>query len=360
MDAMDILEVMGSIRDKHILSAREVRRKKAVRRMPYALAAILALVLVCAVLLQTPVGAAAVETVKEAVTKVIDRLFPPKDVIVNLEGEPTAIPHEAQGQEPQAEVPGFAIYVDTSSYEMTEEAGITYIRPLVFDDSLPKCEMEIAHISGCDAQSAARDHQNEVSSLWDHVGELQWTDRPLAWVFSLWQDGGWDAQREDHYFADDGQGGTFHITSRYFQEATEGHGTRFAYMIQTFRVVSSEDAEVASTEDTTAQIPEAASSAEETLAAFVTAYFAGDIDGMRAYLTADFSSPLEGYPYDTTPVLHAFKNLDDPARDMEAQGFLTPSVEFRERADSDSYTYLSIVMKWEDGRWKIDSYGLEG
>lgn len=360
MDAMDILEALGPIRDMYILSAGEVRRKKKPRRMPYALAAILALAILCTVLLQTPVGVAAVEAVKEAVTNVIERLFPPKDVIVNLEGNPTAIAHEAQGQEPQEEVPGFAIYVDTSGYEMIEEAGSTYIRPLIFDASLPKCEMEITHIPGKSAQSTARDHREEVSALWDYVGELQWTDRPLAWVFPLWQDGGWDAQREDHYFADDGQGGTYHITSRYFLEAAEGHGIRFAYMIQTFRVVSSEDAEAASTEDTPAQILEAASSAEETLAAFVTAYFAGDIDSMKAYLTADFSSPVEGYPYDTTPVLHAFKNLDDPARDMEAQGFLTPSVEFWESADSDSYTYLSIVMKWEDGQWKIDSYGLEG
>lgn len=249
MDAMDILEALGPIRDTYILSAREVRRKKKPRRMPYALAAILALAILCTVLLQTPMGVAAVEAVKEAVTNVIERLFPPKDVIVDLEGEPTAIAHEAQGQEPQGEVPGFAIYVDTSGYEMIEEAGSTYIRPLIFDDSLPKCEMEITHIPGKSAQSASRDHREEVSALWDYVGELQWTDRPLAWVFTLWQDGGWDARREDHYFVDDNQGGTYHITSRCFLEASEGHGTRFAAMIQSFQVVPHQDVGAATVEE---------------------------------------------------------------------------------------------------------------
>lgn len=240
MDAMDLLDALGSIRDKYVLAARESSQQRTVRRFPYSLAALLALVLICAVLLQTPMGAAAVEAVKEAVTSVIERLFPPKDVIVDLEGDPTAIPHEAQGQEPQTDVPGFAMYVDTSLYAMTEESGNTYVRPLLSNDSLPKCEMEIAHIPGQDAQSAARSHWETMAPNWDDTGEIHWADKLPAWVFSFRQDGGGDAPCEDHFFVDDGQGGAFHIVSRYFLEASEGHGTRFAAMIQSFQVVSPE------------------------------------------------------------------------------------------------------------------------
>ena len=472
MDTMDLLEAMGPIRDKYILRAGEVRRKKPAHRISYVLAAMLALVFLCAVLLQTPMGAAAVETVKEAVTTIIGRLFPPKDVIVNLEGEATATLHEALGREPTADVPGFAIYVDTSRYEMTEEAGITRIRPLTKDDSLPPCEIEISHVMGQDAQTAARAHWEGASLLWDHAGEIHWVDKPPAWVFSLWEEGGADAPREDHYFVDDGQGGSFHILSRYFLEAAEGHGTRFAAMLQSFRVVTQETAaplEGTSMEDLFAQAKaqsdsliaessgditageraslarqrkelwldaleslwnaldaeeqnclmaeqmdwslemlaarEAASaqfgeeqagaeaadlasaklleercgyllavlqgaetvplgdvpaSPQAVLTGFVNAYFAGDTGAMAQYLTEDFSDEAAGYPYETAPVLNTFKNLDCLIRDMASQGCLTPSVEFRETADSDSFTYLSIVLKWENGRWKVDSYGLEG
>lgn len=241
MKAMDLLEGFGSIRDKYILSAREDVGKKH-SPLPYSLAAILALVLICTLLLQTPMGAAAVENVKEAVTQVIERLFPPKDVIVPLEGDPTAIPHEAQGQEPAEDVPGFAIYVDTATYEMTEENGVTYIRPLVSSDSLPQCEIEITHIPGETAEYYAAQQYSDLASLWAHAQAPQWTDSPQGWCFSLGRDGGGDAPWENHYFVDDGQSGCFSIVSRYFLEAAEGHGARFAAMIQTFSVVAQDDA----------------------------------------------------------------------------------------------------------------------
>lgn len=467
MNTMDLLESMGPIRDSYLLSARQERRKK--RPLPYSLAAILALVLLCALLLQTPMGAAAVEAVREAVTHVIDRLFPPRDVLVDLEGNPTAIPHEAQGREPTADTPGFAIYVDTSMYYMEEDGLVTYIHPTseFSNPNLPPCEIEISHTPGQDAQSAARFHWEGASLTWDNAGELHWVDKPLAWVFSLWEDGGADARWEEHYFVDDGQGGSFQIVSRCFQEAVEGHGTRFASMIQSFQVVTEEDAApyeasrealfaetkaksaaliaesagditpgertdlarqrrelwldtleslwmsldtdtqnghlaeqldwsvktIASQEEASAQFgggeagaeswygtganrleercgilltaePEEPGtvppSAEEVLVSFVTAYFAGDTETMASYLTSGYCGMVEGYPYETTPVLDSFKNLGHPIRDMASQGCLTPSVQFRETADSDSFTYLSVVLKWENGRWKIDSYGLEG
>lgn len=45
----------------------------------------------------------------------------------------------------------------------------------------------------------------------------------------------------NHYFVDDGQGGAFHITSRFFLEATEGHGVRFSTMLQSFTVLPQEN-----------------------------------------------------------------------------------------------------------------------
>lgn len=275
MDAMDILETLGPIRDKHILSAGEVRGKRKVRRVPYALAAILTLVLICAVLLQTPVGVAAVETVKEAVGQVLDRLFPPKDLVVMPEGTPEVIPHEAQGRDPEAESPGFAMYVDTQSYVMTGENGAYYVRqiPMEYDReeiadqqsalleglspeerevaidariqeledfyaSVPASEIEIREIPNKEFSVYAQEVKHQLSANWETVGDIIWTDKPLALTFPVSGGNGWDSPQEVHYFVDNGKQGTFHIVARYDLEAAEGHGVRFASMIQTFTVLT--------------------------------------------------------------------------------------------------------------------------
>lgn len=275
MDTMDLLEAMGPIRDKYILRAGEVRRKKPARRIPYTLAAMLALALLCAALAQTPMGAAAVETVKEAVGQIIDRLFPPKDVIVMPEGTPEEIHHEAQGRDPEEESPGFAMYVDTQSYVMTQENGAYYVRQISieydreeiadqqaalleglspeereaaidariqeledFYASLPANEIEIREIPDQEFSAYAQEVKNQLSAKWEATGDMIRTDKPLALAFTVSGGNGWDSPQEFHYFVDNGKQGTFHIVARYYLEAAEGHGVRFASMIQTFTVVT--------------------------------------------------------------------------------------------------------------------------
>lgn len=278
MDTMDLLEALGPIRDKYILSAREVRRKKPAPPIPYTLAAIFALVLLCAVLAQTPMGAAAVETVKEAVGQIIDRLFPPKDISVMLEGTPEVIPHEAQGRDPEEESPGFAMYVDTESYVMTKENGAYYVRqiPIEYDReeiadqqaalleglspeeqeaaidariqeledfyaSLPANEIEIREIPDQEFSAYAEAVKNQLSANWESTGDIIRVEKPLALTFTVSGGNGWDSPQEVHYFVDNGKQGTFHIVARYYLEAAEGHGVRFASMIQTFTVVTNSE-----------------------------------------------------------------------------------------------------------------------
>lgn len=49
-------------------------------------AAVLLVVLLCVGLLQTPTVAKALEYMQEQVIKVIEKLFPPKEIEINLEG----------------------------------------------------------------------------------------------------------------------------------------------------------------------------------------------------------------------------------------------------------------------------------
>ena len=285
MKSMDLLEVVGSIRDKYILEAgkcREqaapVKKAKFTRTAQIRIAAMIALVLAGILFLQTPMGVAAVEIVKESVSRLIETLFPPKDIIVMPEGTPEVVHHEAQGRDPEEDIPGFAMYVDTESYVMTEENGIYYVRqiPIEYDreeirkqqaalleglspeeqeaaideriqelkefyEALPANEIVIREVPGKEFSAYAEEIRNQMSTDWEITEELIWVDKPLAYTFSLSGGNSWDSPHEVHYFVDNGKQGTFHIIARYYLEAAEGHGMRFTSMIQTFEVVTNDD-----------------------------------------------------------------------------------------------------------------------
>ena len=285
MKSMDLLEVVGSIRDKYILEAGKCREQtvpakkaKSNRTVQFRIAAMIALVLAGILFLQTPMGVAAVEIVKESVSRLIETLFPPKDIIVMPEGTPEVIHHEAQGRDPEAETPGFVMYVDTESYVMTEENGVYYVRqiPIEYDReeirkqqaalleglsqeeqeaaidariqelkdfyaSLPANEIEIREVPDKDFDSYAEEVRNQMAANREITRDIIWVDKPLANKFSVSGGKAWDSPQEDHYFVDNRKQGTFHIVARYYLEAAEGHGMRFTSMIQTFKIVTNEE-----------------------------------------------------------------------------------------------------------------------
>lgn len=295
MKFMDLLEVVGSIRDKYILEAGKTREQTApvkktrtARTVQFRIAAMIALILAGILFLQTPMGVAAVEIVKESVSKLIDALFPPKDIIVMPEGTPDVVHHEAQGRDPEEESPGFVMYVDTESYVMTEENGAYYVRqiPIEYDReairdqqaalleglspeeqeaaideriqelkdfyaSLPANEIEIREVPNKEFSAYAEEIRNQMSTDWEITEELIWVDKPLAFTFSVSGGTSRNSPCEVHYFVDNGEQGTFHIIARYYLEVAEGHGMRFTSMIQTFEVVTNEETDqyVGNTED---------------------------------------------------------------------------------------------------------------
>ena len=400
-----LLDMIGDARGEFLLEAQrhregtaKVKQKKAERPALYRIAAVFALILAGILFLQTPIGAAAVEMVKESVSRLIENLFPPKDIIVMPEGNPEVVPHEAQGRDPVEETPGFVMYVDTQGYEMTEESGTYYIRqiPVELDReeirkqqaavlegmtpeeqeaaidqriqeweayyaSQPVCEIQIREVPDREFLSYAEELQSKMAQSWDNVTDVIWTDRPLAFTFTAAKGIGAQAPYENHYFVDNGKQGTFHIISRYHQEAAEGHGTRFTAMIQTFRVVTEEDA-VKQEQTVQTQAPWMEASPEEVVSGFMEAYFGGDREKLGQYLSASYRGDWETYGNVGTqaPVIHAIKGLENVARDMADRGAVYPSIEFRGTPDSDSFIYLSMELVWEEGQWKVVSYGLEG
>lgn len=279
MKSMDLLEVMGAIRDQYILDADESRKelsseeKKAhIRHTHYKVAAIIALVLACILFLQTPVGVAAVEAVKEQVSDWIESLFPPKNITLTPEGMTEVVPHGAIGREPKDGVPGFAMYIDTERFYGIEENGAFFVRqiPIEYDReeirrqqsalikdlspaeqeayidkhieelkefyaSLPPIEIEIRHIVNKDYKTYAAETLVQMAGIWHRVKDFGF-DASDRYSFLVAAETKWDAPHQYHYFIDDGSGGTFHIISKSYLEA-DGASYRFGVMIGTFTVL---------------------------------------------------------------------------------------------------------------------------
>ena len=274
MTNMELLDILGGVQGKYILEAQQLRaggRKQHRLRYMRQLAAVITLILILTLFLNTAPGVAAVEYVKEKVTSLIESLFPPKKMTINVEGMEYEGDYAADGVEPEvtaeAPQPGFAIYYDVDSYTMEKEGDITYIRPYlksmtreevleIYGDflsslseeeqerqiaslmnpqaapSLPNCEIEIIHLDTPYAQTASQERA-ELKGQWE-ITEAVAGNRI---TFSMCNGQEWDSPIEVRDYISDEQGGCFRITSRYYLEAAEGHGVRFAAIVNTFSVI---------------------------------------------------------------------------------------------------------------------------
>lgn len=270
MTNMELLDILGGVQGKYILEAQQLRAgSKKPHRLRYIqqLAAVIALILMLTVFLNTAPGVAAVEYVKEKISSLIETLFPPKKMTINIEGMEYEGDYAADGAEPEATAeapqPGFAIYYDVDSYTMVKEGDITYIRPYlksmtreevlkIYGDSLsllseeererqiaslmnpqpapalPDCEIEIVHLDIPYEQERA-----ELESQWETTEAVAGNRITI----SMYSGQEWNSPVEVRDYISDEQGGCFRITSRYYLEAAEGHGVRFAAIVNTFAVI---------------------------------------------------------------------------------------------------------------------------
>ena len=274
MTNLELLDILGGVQGKYILEAQQLRAgSKKPHRLRYIqqLAAVIALILMLTVFLNTAPGVAAVEYVKEKISSLIETLFPPKKMTINIEGMEYEGDYAADGVEPEATAeapqPGFAIYYDVDRYTMVKEGDITYIRPYlksmtreevlkIYGDSLsllseeereqqiaslmhpqpdpalPNCEIEIIHLD-IPYEQAASQKRAELESQWEMTEAV--AGNRITFSISNGQE--WDSPVEVQDYISDEQDGCFRITSRYFLEAAEGHGVRFAAIVDTFSVI---------------------------------------------------------------------------------------------------------------------------
>ncbi len=253
---LDLLNVIGYAQDAHILDADEIPVKRKIipfsSKMVRTVAAILAIMIAFGLFLQTPVGVAAMEVVKQRIERFLDILFPPKEQVMYIEGVPETVHVEAQGWKPGVTSPGFSIYVDTEVYTMTEENGAWFIRPILTPENsaeLPPVEMEICEIPDKTPAEAAEMVRSELEGKWENLSDVWSYGQPITLCIDASQRNRADALWERHDFKNNVQNGCFHIITRGYMEAAEGPGARFHQMLETFTLIAPQDTSQYADED---------------------------------------------------------------------------------------------------------------
>lgn len=248
----------------------------------------------------------------------------------------------------EKEAVDFLIYVNEEQYTIQEENGLYSIRsrePL--PENVPSCGLDILHLTGT-SPNKARDSAAET--LQAHCQGLRTEEEAAVLPGSLYLRAGngteWDAEQTELWFADDGQGGCFVLTARYFLEAEEGIGMRFRDMVSSFRVISPDEA-----------IPEWMRSLYETTDRLFPALLSNDLSGVSDLLTED--AQAEAYGEDVWDNLTVASADYAPDNDQEPSSAMVSVKHRLNQEEGESYNYLTMKLLRQDGNWRLCWSGIE-
>ena len=271
-----LLELIGNIPEEMLDEALDVKRicGSGRRRVFYGVVA--AACVIVLFMRFVPAGQALAAQMRERVERLLEDLFPPKEIPLTLEGMEENVPHEIYGELPEGA--GFAIYVDMDSFEVAQEedchiirgkrivyteqdavrdnpmllAGLTEeeaedkIREIVeerqeFYDNFPMGEIRITQKQDVSVEDAAGKTREALLASYADVSDVMVSELPKGLYLRADEGTAWDCEVKEVYVVDNGLGGVFVITAGYIMEATEGMGARFHSMIETFKVLESPD-----------------------------------------------------------------------------------------------------------------------
>ena len=241
----------------------------------------------------------------------------------------------SQGTSEHAQAPAFLLYVNESIYRITTDGDSFVILPALPSSELPPCDLTIVHRTNTMLEDEVIAQETELQTAYETVtrAEIPAPDRRVTLCASSGTD--WDDVCCDVTVIPDGQDGVFVLTARYFTEAAEGHGVRFADIVMSLRPIS----------DRTER-PGWLINLQATTNALMWELFAGeDLGELCAYgenVRADLSIASVDYTIDTPK---------DPAHAV---------VSVRHRVDlEDSFNYLTIELDYADGVWNAVFAGIE-
>lgn len=242
----------------------------------------------------------------------------------------------------------FLIYVNEEQFNIREENGLYSIRnndPL--PDGFPECGLDIAHLAGISPDEAI---QSAAESLSGRYAEIFQEDEsavfPQCRYLRASAGTDWDSEQAELWFVNDGQGGTFVLASRYFQEAEEGLGMRFQDMVSSFRVVSLNET-----------VPDWMRSLYEAADRLFPALLSNDLSGVSDLL-AEGAEP-DAYGENVWEHL-SVASVDYAPDDDRDPASATVSVKHRlNLEEGESYNYLTMGLIRRNGRWLLSWSGIE-
>ncbi len=242
----------------------------------------------------------------------------------------------------------FLIYVNEEQFSIQEDGGRYCIRstsPL--PEGFPECGLDILHLPGATPAGAREAAEKALGERYTSLT----TEEPaeaLPGSLYLRADMGadWDAEQAELWFAEDGEGGTFVLASRYFLEAEEGLGRRFRDMVSSFRAVSRNEI-----------VPEWMRSLREAADRLFPALFSNDLSGVSDLLAE--GADAEAYGEDVWEYL-SIASVDYAPDDDRDPASATVWVKHRlNLEEGESYSYLTMELTRREGQWRLAWSGLE-
>lgn len=262
----------------------------------------------------------------------------PLEVAAPVENNVSVPPTSVMNEDGSISPPDFTIGYDPALFQMTQENGASYIRPVLAQEA-EKCELEIRFMNGLLPSAAAAlcraDWENKGYLITDsqESEDLSFT-ATNAHLSSIPQG---DAESVQVHFVSAGSLGTFQITNRCSIGAAEEYGIVYEDLIKTFTVPLSHSACL---------------EAEKAIIDFADAFFSNDHVRLQSHL-------------DSAAAMNGTYNADGNAVQMIAltgleAGFSGGPVSLTFAiSQEDSYTYLSMEVVKSGDEYKITFYGLE-
>ena len=97
----------------------------------------------------------------------------------------------------------------------------------------------------------------------------------------------------------------------------------------------------------------------DVVTAFSDAYFAGDEETLKTYLTEPHSYDITVNTSDETITDISLPDLSE-VTDKQVGDVETVSLQYRPSPDADSFEYLTMELVKQDDGWKVLFYGIEG
>lgn len=248
----------------------------------------------------------------------------------------------------QEEGVDFLIYVNEEQFNICEDNGLYSIRnndPL--PEGFPVCGLDILHMPETAPEEAVREAEKTFPRLYgEDAAHPNANCLPGSLYYRSSEGTAWDSKQAELWFVDDGQGGTFALTARYFLEAEEGLGQCFRDMVSSFRVVSLNEV-----------VPDWLRELYETTDRLFPALFSNDLAPVADLLAED--SAAEAYGADVWADV-TVASVDYAPDSDQAPVSATVSVKHRlNQVEGDSFSYLTMELNREDGQWRLIWAGIE-